>query len=68
MADTKTVRALRNGFHIGRRRAGEQFQVPREMSYSWFEEVAPPAPPTKKTKTLLLPQKDKDDEGSALIE
>jgi len=68
MADLKTVRAIRNGFYIGRRRAGEQFQVPKEMNYSWFAEVVTPAPPSPKKKTLSLPHKGIDGDDSALIE
>jgi len=69
MAEMKTVRALRNGFYIGRRRAGEQFQVPKEMSHSWFEEVVAPVPPAlKKSKTITLPHKGKDIEESPLID
>jgi len=71
MPEMKLVRALRNGFHIGRRRTGEEFQVPKEMTYSWFEEVLPPAPPPsppKKSKTLSLPHKGTDGDDSALIE
>jgi|WetSurMetagenome_2_1015567.scaffolds.fasta_scaffold212360_2 hypothetical protein len=59
MADMITVVALRDGFCVGRRKVGQEFQVPAGTTASWFVPVdkgtpgvAPPDP-----KTLTLPRK-----------
>lgn len=41
------VRATKIGFYIGRRRAGDVFDVPEGAKASWFEPVAGPKPPAK---------------------
>lgn len=67
MAEMKLVRALRNGFYLGRRRTGEQFEVPVETLGTWFVEVGTPVPLTVPKNTLRLPKKGKAGDGSDLV-